>query len=414
MNLKDESIHEQFVIKVKEPLPASKWLFMLCWIQYTVIYWSCIILNRVPFFIYITPYIFPTLLLVSLYAWLKSADYKMDLWNFIILFITMAFWFLSKIFHPEYQTYFDQNAERCLQAFLMIYVGKSVFRDGFSEDEYSWLVAFSKWGVVFTSLYFLYGGLTGRVANEEYMTISYRMLPSTLCVTSAFLKDAKLKNILWFFGSFMIQMFMGTRGAVLAIVVFIVLYLFLFAERKVFFIVLGISGIYLLLDFTFDITTLLLHGILELCETLHMSSRIIEAFLESNLTDDNGRDIIHTFVLNRIGDNIWLGDGIFADRYYLETMFDGGMYVHNIILELWTDFGLIPAIVIMTSIVILSFKLMLNKDLPQQARLLLGIGASAAITQLMFTGSYLTDAPFWLMLGMLWGIKKYKKSIKRS
>lgn len=410
-NTIDKSVPNKGVVTIKR-LSRTKWLFMLCWIQYTIIYWSCIILNRLPFFIYITPYVFPVLLVIAIYAWLRATAYKIDIWNLLVLFGAMTFWYVSEKMHPEYQQYFDENVQRCFQAFLMIYVGKSVFRGGFHEEEYEWLVKLSKIGVVFTSLYFIYGVLSGRVADSEYMTISYRMLPSTLCITSDFLRRIKVKNTVWFIGSFLFQMFMGTRGAVLAIAVYILLYLFLFAKRKTFHAAAVIGSVFICLDVFFDITTLLLEGLSSICASLHMSTRIIDAILYANLSDDNGREEIYTFVIQRIQDNVWFGDGIFADRYILQGMFQGGFYVHNILIELWTHFGLIPAIVIIGSIIILLLKYMKDTHLTQEARLLLGIGGIAALIQLMFTGSYLTDRPFWLMIGMIWGFKKYRKRIE--
>ena len=407
----DRQIHAQGST-ASNRISKTKWLFTLFWIQYTVIYWSCVILNKLPFFIYITPLVFPMLLIVALFVWLTETNYKMDIWNIPILVAAFAFWFISRQMHPEYLTFFNQNEQRCLEAFLMIYVGKSVFRGGVDETYYALLIKMSQLGVAFTALYFAYGAMTGRIVESEYMTISYRMLPSTLCVTSAFLKQVNIRNAFWFIFSVLLQFFMGTRGAILAIAVFLVLYVLLFAKRKTFFVVLGSAGVFLILDRIFGIVELLLIGVSKLCLALNMSPRIFEAILSNNLTDDNGREAISEFIIGKMGNNIWSGQGIFADRHLLRLFSGDVPYVHNIFLELWLNFGLVACIAILLLILILTLRKLLNRKLSEQARLILAITFSAAMTQLLFTGSYLTDGVFWLFLGVLWGMYRYMKVTK--
>ena len=393
-------------------LRETKWLFMLFWIRYTVIYWSCVILNQLPLMIRITPYIFPVLFILTMYVTLKIRNFSIDIWDLIIGILVAVGWFISQQLHPESKRYFESNADLFLQSFFMLYVGKSAFREGHDVSEDSLLITLSRMGVLFTALYFIYGSLTGRVTADEYMTISYRMLPSTLYIAAAFLRNVITKNTIWFIGTFLIQMFMGTRGAVLAIIVFIVLYIFLFARRKTFFVVLAFAIILWGLDSIFGLFTLLLKAVSSLCETLNMSTRIIDAILSESISNDNGRQVIYDYVLVNIRANIWTGRGLFADRYILEGMFPGGAYVHNFFIELWSHFGLIPACFMITIAIVLTFKTMLSKKLNQETKILLAIVFSSSITQLMFSGSYLTSGSFWLYLGVLWGIRKYQLKSK--
>ena len=98
-----------------------------------------------------TPVVFPVLLVFALYLWLEGTGYQIDYWNFLILAAALIVWFASKYRHPEYAQYFEQNAQRCLTAFLMIYVGKSVFRGGVDETYYSLLIKLSRFGIAFTA-----------------------------------------------------------------------------------------------------------------------------------------------------------------------------------------------------------------------------------------------------------------------
>lgn len=398
-----------YVLAQRNCISKTKWLFILFWIRYTVIYWGCVILNQIPFLINVTPIVFPILLIVALLEWLKGTNYRLDIFNIVVLFGAIVLWFVSRQIHHNYQYFFDENIWRCFEAFLMIYVGKSVFRGGINDGSYGLLVKLSRLGIALTALYFIYGAFSGRVVASEYMTISYRVLPSTLCVTSAFLKKINVRSTLWFIGAVILQVFMGTRGAVLSVAVFIILYVFLFAKRKLFFIFLACIIIFIVMDYVLNFSTLLLKFLASVCKSLNMSTRIVESILNNSIADDNGREKIYMFVINHIWDNILIGEGIFADRYILLKFPGGAPYVHNIFLELWSNFGLIPSCIIMITIFVLVFRFLICKRQSKESRLLLMIVFTASMVQLMFTGSYLTDAPFWLLIGMLWGIGKYSK-----
>lgn len=398
-------------IDSENQISKTKWLFSLCWIQYTVIYWGSVILNRLPFFVYITPLIFPALLVFTLFVWLGGTNYSISIGNFVVLIAAALFWIVSQLIHPEYNVYFNENLERCFLAFLMVYVGKSVFRDGVNEEYFSLLVKLSKLGVIFTALYFVYGAFAGRMSEDEYMTISYRMLPSTLCLAVAFLKNKKIGNTVWFVATALLQLFMGTRGAVLAIVILIVLYFLLFEKKRNLFIAIICAAVIIFFDSAFGLIELFLLLIASIASSFNMSTRIIDAIISSNIADDNGREEIYDFTIEQIKNNIWSGEGIFADRYILQHFPGESPYVHNVLIELWSNFGLIPSILIVGILLFITFRFLLNKNYSVYARFLLLISFSAVATQLMFTGSYLTDAPFWLFIGILWGIHHYREDI---
>ncbi len=384
----------------------TKWLFTLCWIQYTVIFWMTVIMNRVSFMNYVTPYIFPVMLIITLCIWLNNADFTLDLTNFAVITAALALWFLSRAMHPELQIYFDDNAQTCLEAFLMIYVGKSVFRGGIDEDYFSLLTTLSLIGVLFTALYFGYGAISGRGMEDEYMTIAYRTLPSTLCLAAAFLRKINFRNTASFVFAVLLQFFMGTRGAILAVIVFVVLYLFLFAKRKTFWIALVCALLYIVLDEVFGISIRLLEGLANIGSSLNLSTRIFDSILDATIADDNGRDVIYETAFGRVQDNIWLGEGLFADRSYLSGKL-AGSYAHNLFIEMWSNFGLIPTVLILAALLISTIRKLICRAFSSEARILLCIGASAALTQLMVSSSYLINPTFWLFVGMLWGINRY-------
>lgn len=98
-----------------------------------------------------------------------------------------------------------------------------------------------------------------------------------------------------------------------------------------------------------------------LVENLGMSTRIFDLFLEGEIVNSTGRDRLAEKVITAIlQEPIW-GYGIMGD-----WVITGNIYVHNIFLEMWCQFGLILGTIILAVVIGLPlyvmFKYLRKKD----------------------------------------------------
>lgn len=114
---------------------------------------------------------------------------------------------------------------------------------------------------------------------------------------------------------------------------------------------------------------------------------------DSSGLDTSGRDSIYGTVLIGIGKNFFTGIGLMNDRNLL-----GGLYTHNLILEILLSFGVFFGGVILLAIFYLIFKAYQktkNTDLfPYMC-----IFFSCTIVKLMISGSFIAEPLLYMFFG---------------
>ena len=174
--------------------------------------------------------------------------------------------------------------------------------------------------------------------------------------------------------------------------VYIVLYLLINIRKAN--VKRALSNIIILLFIIF--TVIFLREILIFANTIlnriGIYSRSIDLFLEGEMYL-SGRDIIYGEVINQIVSNPIFGIGLAGDRIYT-----GGVYSHNIFLEILSGFGIIMGSVILIVIGFISIKSLFSRDL-EGSNLML-IWFCIGFVPLTVSGSYLTEFQFWIFLGL--------------
>jgi hypothetical protein len=235
---------------------------------------------------------------------------------------------------------------------------------------------------------------SGRASAGTYsMSLSYYMLLPTIMYLDELLDKLSLKAFFISAVSLLVILALGSRGAVLCILVFVALKHIRFDLKMNYFraiyyvFSLGtIIIIYMNLDriFAFLYRTLLGYGI---------NSRSLNLFLREEVSL-SGRDRLFENVYQEVFNNPFLGIGIGGDRRIL-----GGGYVHNIFLEIAANFGIIFGAVLIMFLILLIIKCLLIKDNGKYS--VFTIWISIGFAHLMVSSSYLTDIKFWIMLGLI-------------
>lgn len=234
---------------------------------------------------------------------------------------------------------------------------------------------------------------TNRISLGSYnMSISYYLLLPTIIYLNYFFEKVSCKYAVLVIISVIIMIGIGSRGAIPTIVVYLVLYQLINLKRmnrKRFLL-----NVIILLSLVFGIVYFdnIVILLLNFFNVFGISSRSLLLFV-NDPTYLSGRDVIYKEILYQLSMHPISGIGIAGDR-----AFTGGLYSHNIILEIMSGFG----VIIGTGILILLFyvilKSLFSKDTKGSNIML--VWFTVGVVPLIFSGSYLQSYEFWIFLGL--------------
>ena len=239
--------------------------------------------------------------------------------------------------------------------------------------------------------------LTGRELIDDNMGTAYAVLLSVVyLIYYAFLKKDLRYWITAIIGIILSFLF-GTRGVILCVGVFLIIgfYLTIFRNFKkntktvVIVTLVLMAALLLFTDLTIEIAKILS----SIFKDLGFSTRIFDWFIEGNIAADNGRNELIDAVMAALLKKPVFGYGILGDRVVLE-----GRYVHNIMLELWCDFGVVLGSIALISLFIVSFK-SVSKCVDLEQKLFVFMLISITLPKLIVSNSFLWEGMLFFLLG---------------
>lgn len=240
------------------------------------------------------------------------------------------------------------------------------------------------WCVVILMIFYIGGLLSGRFIFEGYnMTLSYGLLlPALSLYSRKHWYSICMALFLW-----CIIVAIGSRGAAIIFALYVCYDVFQYNKKLIFpfSIFVGICISFLPL-------------FLEWLEKYGIHSRTLILLLTDDITSSSGRDYLYDKMLNVFWNNPIMGIGLWGDRTVL------GGYCHNIILELYLNWGIIVASIILFVLIYILIKLYIktNKEIKNMlVKYFLG-----TVVPLMASGSYLIDYNFGLFIGVLYLLSK--------
>lgn len=251
---------------------------------------------------------------------------------------------------------------------------------------------------------FIIGMLTfmKKISIGSYsMSLSYYMLLPTLVFCNEIIEKFSIKSFSLLILSLLIILSLGSRGAILCILIFVFLKFFSPHSKKTFtkiiidFSILGI--VILALIFLDEIIDLLYNLLL----SYGINSRTLRLFLREGV-HLSGRDKIYESVIAEILQRPLLGIGIAGDRRII-----GGSYAHNFFIEILGNFGILIGFIINITMVFLIIRSLLTKDKEKYDFIIMWL--SLGFVHLLVSSSYLTDIKFWIFLGVMMKFMKNRK-----
>lgn len=249
------------------------------------------------------------------------------------------------------------------------------------------------WIVLFLVVFYVYSFFTGKMNLGVYsMSMSYSML----LPMAAFYTRKKWYSILAFLFLLIVSLLIGSRGAIICILAYIIYDLFS-KNKKIL--------ISLLFLFLFVLSTLPI--LVNSLETVGISSRTLNMLVEGRIGQETHRDEIRDVMYDVVKDNPIIGVGVWGDRPVLIPKFKKVSYCHNIILEIVVDFGLFVGSFIIICICSLWLRAYNKATIITRKKLIMY--TATCFLPLMFSGSYLIESFFGIFIGVIFVILNTRK-----
>lgn len=316
------------------------------------------------------------------------------------LLIYVAYYWIFPLNERYYGMYSEIFAEKALPMFLI----GATFLPRKSQRLYRgmyWvsiatILAFT----VYTIIWNPFG--SGSQANGD-MYAAYLFLPHLCTVTGFAMKKPNPLNLsVSALGGFVLVS-LGTRGAVVCFLAFIVLMLLLFQKNK--------HPVLLTVLFLLIAVLLVFGGLLDwlhnFAEEFGLSLRVLDKLESGSFGQSSGRESIARQVLEYIFLYPLTGLGIYSDRRVA-----GGHYAHNIVLELVIDFGLILGSLLFILLVILIVNAVLcvrRYERENDTAIILLAYISCGFFKLFLSGSYLNEDTLFFLIGYCFAILREER-----
>ncbi len=237
---------------------------------------------------------------------------------------------------------------------------------------------------------------SGNAEESHSMTIGYNMALCAVFLFYSILKQHYLYDKFVFVILLFFVVFYGNRGALLVVgLAMLVMYAYerkntIFENRRTFimfsvFVLMGLILIYT--------RSIWLQGFNNVANSFGITSRNLNKILAGNISDDNGRNVYHLYIISCFKTMPFWGYGLLSDRYFL-----GNSYVHSLFLEIICVFGYYIGGFLLAHIFVSLIRTLKNSVEKRPLVLLLSI---FTLTQLSFSSSFALSLPFYILLGLI-------------
>ncbi|MDR3586075.1 MAG: O-antigen ligase family protein [Desulfosporosinus sp.] len=329
----------------------------------------------------------------------------------VLFFLAVGFIFdVSIMIYPSNATYIIKALPVFFFTVLPYYFVGRVLVDFKQTMKYLHIVSLI---VLFTSVaYYIYYFFSGRIIVDNNMYFAYVILPSILILLYSAIEKGGILHWLIGLGGVLFVMMQGTRGPVVCIMAFLLLYFLLHITNiKILFLYI----VFLVVGGGIALSNSFLPLIRQLGVVLaryHISNRVIEMFLQKQFTNDDGRAVLYEQVIKGIWQHPYFGNGIMGDRVLTQTnLFTAnGTYAHNLLLELWCDFGILIGTLLILALLVLIWNALRNTT-DREPKVLIIILIVMGIVQLMMSSSFIYEPYLFLLIGVCVNLKSRNHEI---
>ena len=234
------------------------------------------------------------------------------------------------------------------------------------------------------------------------MDLAYNILPHCCLVAYYARKKTSWINVsLIILGAFYLFM-LGTRGAALILLINIAWNLIMgqTSRKTIIRILILCCGVAAFLSSPlYDSAILWMY---KMAQNAGLSIRIFDKLLQGVQMGSSGRDVLQDKLLYSIREHLLLGTGLCSDRLI------AGTYAHSIVIEFWVNFGVFIGSVLLLLLIVYMVRGFFAAASNNEKGLVMAL-ICAGFLKLLFSGSYLDHALFFLLIGFCVGISRRRK-----
>jgi hypothetical protein len=343
----------------------------------------------------------PTLFVVGVLLSFRYLVKKIDIKDVLFYLVFLIYFFLCYHLYPENSNVLDGYSAIFLVNSLPIYfVGLSTnITKSFNLLRFVSILSIIVLGLV---LFVMGGSQVYELDSDEgqYMVISYGLLPCSLFLFWSFLESFSYFNLFFAILGIFEMLSLGTRGPLVCVIVFFIIYMLFFKHYKspiikIFIVIVG-CVIYLLIG-------PIMLGLSVLLPSLGMSSRITTMYMEHSLQETTGRDLIAKDLWGKISHDIWQGYGLGGDRVLV------GYWSHNLVLEVFVTFGIVLGSIIIVWLLVLIIRSFIKEKQSVNAKFLLLL-ICCSIVKLMISSSFIQEPMLYFLLGYVINILRHNSA----
>ena len=261
-----------------------------------------------------------------------------------------------------------------------------------------WLTVVARvaWIMPFLNIYTGYSR-SGNSFETYDMVGGYELVFCSMILLRSVFKRFNFLDLLLCAVTFIVALGCGSRGSVLAFVVYLSILIFtkFYADQKriykIAFVALALI-IVLVLLLCFDGIVLGLKGVFN---GIGVSTRTLDSLLYSSIVEgsNENRRMMYETVVRSWKSMPITGHGILYDRMIV------GIYCHNIVIEIITDFGFALGTVFIAWFIFSMARSLLYADSNKKSFIVML--TCFILTQLLVSGTYLTSNEFFALLGAI-------------
>lgn len=299
-----------------------------------------------------------------------------------------------------------------LKCFPMLILGQKI------SDYKLVLYAFKKY-ILFFGIYAVVGLMLAQktVYGGSAMECAYDILVGGMFAFSLYITDRKSKYLLVSGVIFIVLFLLGSRGAFITFLVFI-LGVILLTERKnrkftiLCICAVGILGCSVLMFWDYIIKKLALS---------YSDIRIVERLISGELFKETGRSRLSEYGIYILKQNPLVVRGLFADRVMMIEKFGGtrllgfwvdsdagsSLYAHNFFVEVLVQFGMVLGLILLCYFVYLLCRVckVILQTNDKMFMMWLTFLVCRGFIPLLVSSSYTLNPWFWLLIGAMISIK---------
>ncbi len=353
-------------------------------------------LLKIPVLSATSDYIIPAVLFLMFLLSYKTIAERLRGSDFVFVMGCILVYVASYLFFKRNRDFFRMEWVDFIIGCLPFYFVGVAMRADEEETIIRWLYWISCISTVAFTVYILFiNEMEDLALSAGDMDSAYNMLPHACLLFYFMIKDFRLWKCLLFFLAVVCILMMGTRGALLCLLVFIVLATAVTIRFQRPIVLLCMSVVCILFVTFSELTDLLIEGAYSIGETFGLSTRIFDKLLSGNFVVSDARVYLRQRVNYYLLANPLVGYGIYGDR-----VVTGGQYAHNLFVEIFAQFGLLMGTILVVSLVVLSYRGIryIFKSGDRNAQLVSLLLMSCCF-KLMVSSSYLREPFFWLLIG---------------